>query len=126
MMAVPTGASRRAALAALVLAGWIVSTAQAATPQGPTERQTLELSCAVAYLPARSTWVRAVQIEWDAQRVQAVRIDGLTPYSFALLPEGFSTAIDYERIEVDLRALTWRSDFRGQARGQGRCERSAG
>ena len=60
------------------------------------------------------------------RQVQALRIDGLAPYSFALLPEGVSTAIDNERIEIDLRALTWRSDFRGQASGQGRCERSDG
>ena len=131
MKAVPAGATRQAALArrvwaGLVLAGVLGSSAQAATPEGQAGQQTLELSCAVAYLPARSTWVRAVQIDWDAQRVQALRIDGLTPYSFALLPEGVSTAIDNERIEIDLRALSWRSDFRGQASGQGRCERSAG
>ena len=126
MKAWRSGPIRRAALAGLLVAAPIASTAQADAPPAQAGRQTLELSCAVAYLPARSTWVRAVQIEWDERRVQALRIDGLTPYSFALLPEGVSTAIDNERIEIDLRALTWRSDFRGQASGQGRCERSAG
>ena len=117
---------------AAVLAIWagLSGIAPAATPVAATEaeaeRQTLALRCAVAYLPARSTWVREVQIEWDTRQVQALRIDGLAPYSFALLPEGVSTAIDNERIEIDLRTLTWRSDFRGQASGQGRCERSAG
>ena len=84
--------------------------------------QTVTLSCAVAYLPARSTWVREVQIDWDAQAVRAVRIDGLTPHSFALTPEGIATAIDNERIQIDLRQALWTSDFRGLASGQGRCE----
>ena len=117
------------ALAAGAALAALASGAPAATPVTPgaePDHQTLALRCAVAYLPARSTWVREVQIEWDARQVQALRIDGLAPYSFALLPEGVSTAIDNERIEIDLRTLTWRSDFRGQASGQGRCERSAG
>ena len=124
----------RVLAAALAIWTALAGSTPAATPQATSEpapeadpaRQTLALRCAVAYLPARSTWVRAVQIEWDTRRVLALRIDGLAPYSFALLPEGVSTAIDNERIEIDLRALTWRSDFRGQASGQGRCERSDG
>ena len=117
--------ARILAVGAALASGAPVATASAA-PEAEPDRQILALRCAVAYLPARSTWVREVQIEWDTRRVQALRIDGLVPYSFALLPEGVSTAIDNERIEIDLRALTWRSDFRGQASGQGRCERSVG
>lgn len=85
--------------------------------------QTLSLTCPVAYMPARSTWVRQVQIEWDEATIRAVRIDGLTPYSFALHPDGLVTAIDNERIEIDVRQATWASDFRGLATGRGRCER---
>ena len=33
------------------------------------------------------------------------------------------TALDNERIQLDTASLTWRSDFRGQATSQGRCER---
>ena len=84
--------------------------------------QTVTLSCAVAYMPARSTWVRQVQIDWDEQAVRALRIDGLAPYSFSLQSDGLVTAIDNERIQIDLREALWTSDFRGQATGQGRCE----
>lgn len=80
------------------------------------------LSCAVVYLPQRSTWLREVRIDWDRQAVRRLRIDGLEPYGFALLPGGVMTAIDNERIQLDLVARTWHSDFRGQATGQGRCE----
>ncbi len=103
---------RRTALAALAV--WACQ-AQAAT-------QTVTLSCAVAYMPARSTWVREVQIETDKKTVRSLRIDGLTPYSFSVNPRGVSTAIDNERIQIDLTQAQWTSDFRGLASGQGRCE----
>jgi hypothetical protein len=84
--------------------------------------QTVTLSCAVAYMPARSTWVREVQIDWQGKTLRAVRIDGLAPYSFSVHPRGLSTAIDNERIQLDLTQALWTSDFRGLASGQGRCE----
>ena len=82
----------------------------------------LVLNCAVAYLPQRSTWVREVRIDWDKKAVRRLRIDGVEPYGFSLLPGGVMTAIDNERIQIDLVARQWQSDFRGQATGQGRCE----
>jgi hypothetical protein len=103
----------KAVLAALLLAG--IGQAQA-------KLQTVTLSCAVAYMPSRSTWVREVQIDWDHQVIRGLRIDGLTPYSFSIHPHGVSTAIDNERIQMDLRQAQWTSDFRGLASGQGRCE----
>ena len=99
-------------LAALVLA--CASQAQAAP-------QTLTLSCAVAYMPARSTWVREVQLVWEGDTLSSVRIDGLAPHSFSVDAQSMATAIDNERIQIDLRALLWTSDFRGLASGQGRC-----
>lgn len=84
--------------------------------------QTVTLSCAVAYMPARSTWVREVQIDWDRKTIRAVRIDGLVPYSYSVNPQGVSTAIDNERIQIDLTQAQWSSDFRGLATGRGRCE----
>ena len=103
-------------LAALVLA--CASQAQAA-------QQTLTLSCAVAYMPARSTWVREVQLVWDGDILSSVRIDGLAPHSFSVDAQSMATAIDNERIQIDLRALLWTSDFRGLASGQGRCDTEA-
>ena len=84
--------------------------------------QTVTLSCAVAYMPARSTWVREVQIDWERKTIRAVRIDGLVPYSYSVHPQGVSTAIDNERIQIDLTQAQWSSDFRGLASGRGRCE----
>ena len=80
------------------------------------------LSCAVAYLPQRSTWVREVRIDWDNKAVRALRIDAVQPHGFSLTPRGVVTAIDNERIQIDLVTRQWQSDFRGQATGQGRCE----
>jgi hypothetical protein len=83
---------------------------------------TVVLSCAVAYLPQRSTWVREVRIDWDAKAIRSLRIDGLVPHGFSLTPQGVMTAVDNERIQIDLVARQWQSDFRGHATGQGRCE----
>lgn len=80
------------------------------------------LSCAVAYLPQRSTWVREVRIDWDKKAIRSVHIDGLQPHGFSLIPQGVMTAIDNERIQIDLVTRQWQSDFRGRATGQGRCE----
>ena len=84
--------------------------------------QTITLSCAVVYMPERSTWVREVQIDWEQKNIRALRIDGLTPFSYTLHPQGVSTAIDNERIQLDLIQAQWTSDFRGLASGRGRCE----
>jgi hypothetical protein len=55
-----------------------------------------------------------------------LRIDGVEPYGFSLLPGGVMTAVDNERIQIDWVTLQWQSDFRGQASGQGRCETAPG
>lgn len=84
------------------------------------------LNCAVVYMPQRSTWVREVRIDWDRKAVRRLRIDGVEPYGFSLLPGGVMTAVDNERIQIDWVTLQWQSDFRGQASGQGRCETAPG
>ena len=106
----------RRCLAALVLV-W-VGQALAAPPS-------LTLWCAVAYMPARSTWVREVQLQWDGATLRDLRIDGLTPHSFSVQGDTIATAIDNERIQIDGRLLQWTSDFRGLAAGQGRCDTEA-
>lgn len=87
--------------------------------------QSLTLWCAVAYMPARSTWVREVQLQWDGDTLRDLRIDGLTPHSFSVQGDTIATAIDNERIQIDGRLLQWTSDFRGLASGQGRCDTEA-
>jgi len=84
------------------------------------------LTCAVAYMPQRSTWVREVRIDWDQKAIRRLRIDGVEPYGFSLMPRGVMTAVDNERIQIDLATRQWQSDFRGLASGQGRCETAPG
>ena len=84
------------------------------------------LSCAVAYMPQRSTWVREVRIDWDQKAIRRLRIDGVEPHGFSLIPQGVMTAVDNERIQIDLSTQQWPSDFRGHATGQGRCETAPG
>jgi hypothetical protein len=83
-------------------------------------------ACAVAYMPQRSTWVREVRIDWDQKAIRRLRIDGVEPYGFSLIPRGVMTAVDNERIQIDLATRQWQSDFRGHASGQGRCETAPG
>lgn len=89
----------------------------------PALAATARYRCEAVYLPARSTWVRSVEIEHDARRVLAVRIDGVPVHSFAVDGTVIRTALDNERITFDTAALGWQSDFRNLAQGQGRCER---
>jgi hypothetical protein len=119
------------ALVPLLALAWPSAAVWAAPPV-----QRLSLSCEVAYMPARSTWVREVEFEFDTQAqsqaqsqtqtqaptLLALRIDGLVPHSFEAHADGVLTAIDNERIQIDWRQGLWRSDFRGLATGQGRCE----
>ncbi len=82
---------------------------------------TYHLLCEVAYMPTRSTWAREVALDvLDATPTRVV-IDGVQAYSFAINGAQLLTAIDNERIALDLDALTWQSDFRDMAFGQGRC-----
>ena len=90
--------------------------------QAQAASESISLSCAVAYLPTRSTWVRQVQMASDGKTLHALRVDGLTPHSFSVQAGVVLTAIDNERIQIDLGRAVWTSDFRGLASGQGRCE----
>ncbi|MCZ8252805.1 MAG: hypothetical protein O9318_10075 [Hylemonella sp.] len=89
----------------------------------PALAATARYRCEAVYMPARSTWVRSVEIAHDLRRVQAVRIDGVPVHSFAVDGTVIRTALDNERIAFDTAALGWQSDFRGLAQAQGRCER---
>lgn len=82
-----------------------------------------DLLCEAVYLPARSTWLRTVRIAFEDRRVTGVAVDGLEAYAFVVRGNLILTALDNERIELDLANQTWTSDFRGVASAQGRCER---
>jgi hypothetical protein len=122
------------AVTAAVMAGLLTPVGATATPTlTPATSPTPALAppgaatpalwrCEVAYLPARSTWVRQVEIETDGQRVTALRIDDIAPHAFTLVELSLVTSVDNERIVIDLASRQWQSDFRGLAQGRGRCE----
>ncbi len=85
--------------------------------------QKVSYRCEVVYLPTRNTWVRTVEFTHDGRQLRAVTIDGVPTHRFAVGGTTVHTAVDNERIVFDTGALSWRSDFRGLAQGQGRCER---
>lgn len=89
----------------------------------PALAATARYRCEAVYLPARSTWVRHVEIDHDERRVRALRIDGVAVYSFAVEGTMIRTALDNERIVLDTASGQWQSDFRNRAQAQGRCVR---
>ena len=89
----------------------------------PVLAATARYRCEAVYLPARSTWVRSVEIGHDEHRGLALRIDDVPVHSFAVDGTVLRTALDNERITFDTASGQWQSDFRGLAQGQGRCER---
>lgn len=118
-----TAALLACAAGVLALLAW---PAQASKPPARSAGlSSVTLLCEAAYLPARSTWVRQVDIGYDQQRVRSVHIDGVPVYTFSIRGTTILTALDNERIQVDTAAMAWTSDFRGLATSQGRCERVA-
>lgn len=115
--------ARSLALAAPLL--WLLPPLPAWAQPAAAQRavSTVVLVCDAVYLPARSSWTRTVDIEYDARQVRRVRIDGLAVYSFSVRGTTILTALDNERIQIDTATRSWSSDFRGVATAQGRCER---
>ena len=99
-----------------------VSAAHATNPPG-AQSGTVNWTCDAFYLPARSIWKRTVAIEYDADGIRSVAIDGVPVYTYSLIDTSVLTAIDGERIQFDAVAQTWTSDLRGVVSSQGRCER---
>lgn len=81
-----------------------------------------EFACAVAYMPARSTWMRTVRLRYDTARLTEVLIDGQAPYTYSVIGTLVVSAMDNERIVLDVATGQWTSDFRDKASGSGRCE----
>ena len=94
-----------------------------AAPSAVVRAGKVSLRCAPFYLPARSIWQRTVDIEVDADGVRAVVIDGVAVYTFNVNGTEILTAVDGERIQIDIEALTWSSDLRGIVTGRGSCAR---
>ena len=93
-----------------------------ATPLQAPQASAREMTCAVVYMPERRSWARRVSIRWQGERLLDLQIDGQQPYSFSVDGTALATALDNERILLDLSSMEWASDFRGLASGRGRCE----
>jgi hypothetical protein len=106
------------AAAALLLAH---AAAVATEPLEPSGRSISTWTCQAFYLPARSIWQRTVAIENDGAVVRTVLIDGVAVYTFNVTGSTLMTAVDGERIQFDVAALTWTSDLRGLVSSSGRC-----
>ena len=89
----------------------------------PPATGTVTLLCEAVYMPSRATWARTVTVGYDQRRIREVAIDGQAVYSFAIQDTVILTSQDNERIQIDVAAQSWSSDFRGLATAQGRCER---
>jgi len=105
---------------ALACALWSSAFAAPLPMQAADERMSLD--CSVAYLPERRTWHRQVELAFSQGRLQALQIDGQAPYTFQVQGPLILTALDNERIQIDVQTLNWTSDFRNRAQGNGRCE----
>ena len=105
------------AVAAIVL---LTATATATATATKPLRET-RLLCRVVYQPGGNVWVREVVLADSRQTLQAVRVDGVPVYSFTRQGPLIRTALDNERIEIDLAQPSWSSDFRGLATGLGNC-----
>ena len=80
-------------------------------------------TCNAFYLPARSIWLRTVDVELNADGVRAVEIDGIPVYTFNIQGTTIMTAVDGERIQFNAADQTWTSDLRGIVSSKGRCQR---
>ena len=94
----------------------------AAAPAARSALVQTRLMCHVTYLPTRASWDRQVTLGHSAKQLRAVSIDGVAVYSFGLQDKVVMTALDNERIQIDLSRPGWVSDFRGMASGLGWCE----
>lgn len=99
---------------------WVGGSVWAATKKAPATTVT-RLHCELVYLPQRQTWDRVVTLHHSRRRLQAVAVDGVSVHSFRLAGHTVLTALDNERIQIDLDAGHWRSDWRGIVEGQGTC-----
>ena len=118
------------ALATLTLLATAHPLALAASPADPAPTRnappaastsTSTWTCQAFYLPARSIWPRVIAVDYDGSVVRDIRIDGVAVYTFNVTDTSLMTAVDGERIQFDVAALSWTSDLRGMVSSAGRC-----
>ena len=113
---------RLLALLALALSMGLSASAQTTASAKPGKKlKTLSFSCRVLYEPARTLWVRELEIDYDSKAFQVLRIDGVQAHGFSVDGASIITHLDNERIYLDLSVPSWKSQFREAAQGQGVC-----
>ena len=100
----------------------VICNAQPQATPAAASTSVMSWTCNAFYLPARSIWRRTIDLEYDAQDVRSVKIDGLAVYTFSVTGTQILTAVDGERIQFDAETRTWRSDLRGIVSSEGLCE----
>jgi hypothetical protein len=110
----------RGCTACLVFGLAVGSNAQI-TAKSVQKLKTLSFTCRVLYEPSRALWVRELEIDYDKKAFQALRIDGVKAHGFSVDGANVITHLDNERIQLDLNAPSWKSEFRDAAQGQGVC-----
>jgi hypothetical protein len=101
--------------------GLAVSSNAQITAKSVQKLKTLSFTCRVLYEPSRALWVRELEIDYDKKAFQALRIDGVKAHGFSVDGANVITHLDNERIQLDLNAPSWKSEFRDAAQGQGVC-----
>ena len=113
---------RLLALLTLALSMGLSASAQTTASAKPGKKlKTLSFSCRVLYEPARTLWVRELEIDYDSKAFQVLRIDGVQAHGFSVDGASIITHLDNERIYLDLGVPSWKSQFREAAQGQGVC-----
>lgn len=113
---------RLLSLLASALSMALSASAQTAASAKPGKKlKTLSFSCRVLYEPARTLWVRELEIDYDSKAFQVLRIDGVQAHGFSVDGASIITHLDNERIYLDLSVPSWKSQFREAAQGQGVC-----
>lgn len=111
---------RTACLWAMLAFAWSPAAFSAAADA--YQAKTTLLRCEPVYMPARSVWVREVEMVAENGHLKQLLIDGQAVYTFTVRDSTVLTSLDNERIQIDFAQRSWRSDFRGLATGEGRCE----
>lgn len=108
-------------LVSLLALAWSASAQTTDRTSSAKKLKTLSFTCRVLYEPARTLWVRELEIDYDSTAFQVLRIDGVRVYGFAVDGAAIITHLDNERIYLDLSVPSWKSEFREAAQGQGVC-----
>lgn len=85
--------------------------------------QVIALDCRVQYQKDGELGHRSVNLDYQKNKLSAIRIDGQPVYTFKLVDKTIVTSVDSERIQIEFQSnqTVWRSNFRDRDFGTGVC-----